>query len=143
MGRTWRLPRLSASLLAAVVVQLMLLVLLVAPASSAAAELRQVRTATVLQVGDSNRSYSVRLACIAVADDQEQEAVRWLRQAVGRGSRLNLRPLGEQDGQLLARVSSLPRGQRPAQDLGAGLVAAGLATPLVGEAADPACPAFF
>ncbi|QVL54513.1 MAG: hypothetical protein KFB97_10065 [Cyanobium sp. M30B3] len=117
----------------------MVLVLLVVPASGAAAELRQVRTGTVLQVGDSNRSYSVRLACITVAEDQEQEAVRWLRQAVARGSRLNLRPMGQQEGQLLARVTSLPRGQRPGQDLGAGLVAAGLATPLAAEAADPAC----
>jgi endonuclease YncB( thermonuclease family) len=133
MGRTWRLPLISALLI--------LLVLVVMPASSAAAELRQVRTATVLQVGDSNRSYSVRLACIVVADDQEQEAVRWLKQAVGRGSRLNLRPIGQDNGQLLARVSSLPRGQRPGQDLGDGLVSAGLATPLVGEAANPACPA--
>jgi endonuclease YncB( thermonuclease family) len=137
MGQKWW-PRVSAPLLITVV---LLLVLLVVPASSAAAELRQVRTGTVLQVGDSNRSYSVRLACIAVADDQEQEAVRWLRQAVGRGSRLKLRPLGEEDGQLLARVSSLPRGQRPGLDLGAGLVAAGLATPEVGEAVDPACTA--
>jgi endonuclease YncB( thermonuclease family) len=119
----------------------MLLALVVFPASSAAAELRQVRTGTVLQVGDSNRSYSVRLACIAVADAQDQEAVRWLRQAVGRGSRLKLRPLGQQDGQLLALVSSLPSGQRPGVDLGAGLVAAGLATPLTGETVDPACPA--
>jgi endonuclease YncB( thermonuclease family) len=139
MGRTCWLPRLSPPLLVAVVVQLMVLVLLVVPASGAAAELRQVRTGTVLQVGDSNRSYSVRLACITVAEDQEQEAVRWLRQAVARGSRLNLRPLGQQEGQLLARVTSLPRGQRPGQDLGAGLVAAGLATPLAAEAADPAC----
>jgi endonuclease YncB( thermonuclease family) len=133
MGRTWRLPLISALLI--------LLALVVMPSSSAAAELRQVRAATVLQVGDSNRSYSVRLACIAVADDQEQEAVRWLKQAVGRGSRLNLRPIGQDNGQLLARVSSLPRGQRPGQDLGDGLVSAGLATHLVGEAANPACPA--
>jgi endonuclease YncB( thermonuclease family) len=133
MGRTWRLPLISALLI--------LLALVVMPASSAAAELRQVRTATVLQVGDSNRSYSVRLACIAVADDQEEDAVRWLRQAVARGTRLNLRPFGEHDGELLARVTSLPRGQRPGQDLGAGLVAAGLASPLAMEAADPACRA--
>jgi endonuclease YncB( thermonuclease family) len=125
----------------AVVVQLMLLVLLLLPATSAAAELRQVRSGSVLQVGDSNRSYSVRLACIAVADDQEQEAVRWLRQAVARGTRLNLRPFGERDGELLARVTSLPRRQRPGQDLGAGLVAAGLASPLAVETADPACRA--
>jgi endonuclease YncB( thermonuclease family) len=133
MGRTWRLPLISALLI--------LLALVVMPSSSAAAELRQVRAATVLQVGDSNRSYSVRLACIAVADDQEEDAVRWLRQAVTRGTRLNLRPFGEHDGELLARVTSLPRGQRPGQDLGAGLVAAGLASPLAMEAADPACRA--
>ncbi len=141
MGGNRLLPRVNGPLLPAVVVQLLVCVLLALPASSAAAELRQVRSGSVLQVGDSNRTYSVQLACIAVADDQEQEALRWLRQAVTRGTRLNLRPFGEHDGELLARVTSLPRGQRPGQDLGAGLVAAGLASPLAMEAADPACRA--
>ena len=136
-----RSPSGVVSWFGVLVVQLMLLALLLVPASSAAAELRQVRSGSVLQVGDSNRSYSVRLACIAVVPDREQEAVRWLKQAVARGNRLNLRPLGQDDGQLLARVSSLPRGQRPGQDLGAGLVAAGLATPLEAGTGDAACPA--
>jgi endonuclease YncB( thermonuclease family) len=141
MGSNRLLPRFKVPLLPALVVQVLVCVLLALPATSAAAELRQVRSGSVLQVGDSNRSYSVRLACIAVADDQEQEAVRWLRQAVARGTRLNLRPFGERDGELLARVTSLPRRQRPGQDLGAGLVAAGLASPLAVETADPACRA--
>jgi endonuclease YncB( thermonuclease family) len=137
-SRRWLL-RIRQPLRIGLLLQIVLLVLLQLPAIAEAAELRQVRTGTVLQVGDSNRSYSVRLACIAVDEAHQQEAVRWLRQAAARGSRVNLRPLGEQDGELLARVTSLPRGQRPSQDLGAGLVAAGLATPLAGDAADPAC----
>jgi hypothetical protein len=120
-------------------VALLLLVLLL-PGTVQAAELRQVRGASLLQVGDSNRSYAVRLACITVAEDQEQEAVRWLRQTVNRGSRLKLRPMGERDGELLALVSRMPRGQLPSLDLASGLVAAGLATPLAGASADPACP---
>jgi hypothetical protein len=142
MGRpsSWRLAirrQLNLSILLAVG---LLLVLLLLPGSVQAAELRQVRGASLLQVGDSNRSYAVRLACITVAEDQEQEAVRWLRQTVNRGSRLKLRPMGEQDGELLALVSRLPRGQLPSLDLASGLVAAGLATPLVDASAQPACP---
>lgn len=147
MGRRWRF-----ALVLVLVVQGALFTLLGWPGSAAAAQLQQVRTASVLQVGDSNRSYSVRLACIEVAPDQEQRAVQWLRHTVDRGSRLNLRPLGESDGQLLARVTTLARPRQPAVDLGAGLVAAGLATPLAtplgsavglpAEAPDPACGPF-
>ena len=120
----------------------LLLTFLLLPDSALAAELRQVRGASLLQVGDSNRSYPVRLACIAVAEDEAQEAVGWLRQTVTRGSRLKLRPMGERDGELLALVSVLPRGRRPGLDLGSGLVAAGLATPLAPGALNPACPPY-
>ena len=93
---------------------------------AAAAEVLQVRTATLLQVGDSNRSYSVELACVAVAADQQQPAIDWLRQQLPRRSRVNLRPIGNHDGVLLARVQKLGE----AQDLGSGLIAAGLASPI-------------
>jgi hypothetical protein len=46
--------------------------------------------------------------------------VRWLRQALPRGSRVNLRPLGQQDGQLLARVVQPAPRPRPGVDLGPG-----------------------
>ena len=52
----------------------MLIGLLAAPHAVAAAEVQQVRQATLLQVGDSNRSYAVRLACISVEPEQEPEA---------------------------------------------------------------------
>jgi hypothetical protein len=94
------------------------------PGAAAAAEVLQVRNATLLQVGDSNRSYTVELACIQVAPEQEQQAVAWLRQQLPRRTRVNLRPLGSHDGILLARVQKLGE----ASDLGTGLIAAGVAT---------------
>lgn len=109
---------------------LLLLALCAWPLAVAAAEVQQVRTATLLQVGDSNRSYTVRLACIAVDGADEQAALAWLRQAAPRGTRVNLRPMGEADGALLARVTGLPRRRQAdagGVDLGAGLVEQGLA----------------
>lgn len=98
---------------------------------AAAAEVLQVRNATLLQVGDSNRSYSVELACLAVEPDQQQPAIDWLRQQLPRRSRVNLRPMGNHDGILLARVQKLGTET----DISSGLISAGLAS------LPPACSA--
>ena len=99
----------------------LLMLMLVAPAD--AAEVLQVRTSSLLQVGDHNRTYTVQLACVDVTAEAESEAVGWLRQQLPRRRRVNLRPVGSRDGQLLARVT--PLGD--STDLSTGLVAAGLA----------------
>jgi endonuclease YncB( thermonuclease family) len=100
-----------------------LAVLLLWPGVAAAAEVLQVRGATVLQLGDQNRSYTVELACIAVPEAQQDQALVWLRQALPRHTRVNLRPMGQNQGVLLARVQKIGS----ADDVGAGLIAAGLA----------------
>lgn len=101
-----------------------LLTLLIAwPGAAAAAEVYQVRSGRLLQVGDGNRSYPVQLACIAVDPEREEEATLWLRQALPRRTRVNLRPMGENGGTLLARVSRLADGD----DMASGLIDAGLA----------------
>lgn len=97
------------------------LLLLAAPVS--AAEVLQVRSSSLLQVGDRNRTYTVVLACAAVDPVLEDEAVRWLRDQLPRRRRVNLRPVGSLDGQLLARVT--PLGEPT--DVSTGLVAASLA----------------
>ena len=102
----------------AVVLVLMLLGL---PFKAAAAEVLQVRTPSLLQVGDHNRTYTVRLACVAVDPGSEAEALAWLKQELPRRRRVNLRPEGSDDGVLLARVTPLGEGR----DLSQGLVAAG------------------
>jgi hypothetical protein len=101
-----------------------------APAALAA-EVLQVRSSTLLQVGDRNRSYGVELACLAVAADDAEAATAWLRRALPRHTRINLRPAGSHDGLLVARVNRLDDGLDPA----AGLVGAGLAT-----TSSPSCP---
>jgi hypothetical protein len=118
-----RLP-LRRPLLATLAGVLLAVLLLAAPAVARAAEVLQVRGATLLQVGDGNRSNGVQLACLAVAPDHQEEAVSWLRQQLPRRTRVNLLPAGQADGVLLARVVKLD-GQL---DLGQGLIDAGLAS---------------
>ena len=104
-------------------------------AAASAAEVLQVRSGTLLQVGDHNRSYSVQLACLAIAPDQDAAAAAWLRRELPRRTRVNLRPLGNHDGTLQARVQRLGSGEGANVDLGDGLIAAGLAAPLADCAA--------
>lgn len=86
----------------------------------------QVAGADRLIIGDRNRSAVVILGCMAVTPGSEPEAKAWLRQRLPRLSRVNMRPVGELDHQLIARIS--PVDGADAGDLSDGLVAAGLAT---------------
>ncbi len=121
---------------------LALLLLLLGSLPAQAAEVLQVRSATLLQVGDGNRSYGVRLACLDVAPEQQDQALEWLRDRLPRQTRVNLRPLGVEAGTLVARVTPLPRQVRSSAvspavngiDLSAGLIDAQLASPGRGDA---------
>jgi hypothetical protein len=91
-----------------------------------AAEILSIRSATLLQVGDQNRSYGVQLACVMVSDAQRQEALNWLQQHGARGTKVNLRPISQSEGRLVAKVSVLKTGL----DLGDAMVSRGLASPV-------------
>ncbi|MFM2173768.1 MAG: hypothetical protein RLZZ54_1695 [Cyanobacteriota bacterium] len=113
---------------------LMACVLLLGAAGVQAAEVLQVRSGTVLQVGDHNRTYTVELACLTIPPDGDSAAVAWLRSELPRRTKVNLRPVGNDNGTLVARVQRLGAADHSADiDLGAGLVAAGLAN------AQPGC----
>jgi hypothetical protein len=98
--------------------------LLWSPGEARAAEIFGVPGPTLLRVGDQNRGYLVELACLAVEEANSQEAVAWLRRHGPRGTKVNLRPVSEHDGLLVAQVRVLTSGL----DLGEGLVAEGWAT---------------
>ncbi|MCT0225158.1 nuclease [Synechococcus sp. CS-1328] len=106
----------------------------VAVPAAAAADVLQVRSGTLLQVGDGNRNYEVELACIQVEPEQQQAAQAWLRQQLPRRTAVNLRPLGQQQGRLQARVRRIGSSG----ELDAGLIAAGLAEQAT--AAPEGCP---
>ena len=120
----------GSSLWRALVAVAAILLLLLVPAAADAAQVLQVRGPTLLQVGDGNRSMPVELACVAVAPGSSSEAVAWLRRQLPRQTRVQLRPVSQHDGRLVAQVRRLDSDS----DLGAALVAAGLAT------ASPGCP---
>jgi endonuclease YncB( thermonuclease family) len=138
----WSSGRLATALSAALWDPLpgLLLILLLAlgwPAVASAAEVLQVRDSHLLQVGDRNRSYTVELVCYAVDPQREEAATAWLRQQLPRRTRVNLRPLGDHEGHLLARVSRLDARPDTPGDLGEGLIAAGLARASACDASAP------
>jgi len=123
-------------LLLALVLAIGLLLDPIGASPAAAAEVLQVRSGVLLQVGDQNRSYPVQLGCISVTPELSGAAEDWLRQELPRRTRVNLRPLGSADGVLLARVQVLRGGD----DLGTGLISAGLAQPLPALISPQGCP---
>jgi endonuclease YncB( thermonuclease family) len=111
----------------------MAVVLLMAAGAAQAAEVLQVRSGNLLQVGDHNRTYTVELACVAVPAGGDEAAAAWLRQALPRRTKVNLRPVGNDGGTLVARVQRLGGTDAGStNDLGDGLVAAGLASSTAG-----------
>ncbi len=97
--------------------------ILIIPLPIFAAEVLQIRSSSLLQVGDNNRSYTVRLACLEVSPKDENQAKSWLKSQLPRRQRVNLRPKGSEDGVLIAEVTLIVNGN----DLGDGLVSKGLA----------------
>jgi hypothetical protein len=92
-----------------------------------AAEVLQVTGPDRLLIGDRNRSTAVRLGCVAVPPESAGEATELLRRLLPRRRRVNLRPMGVRDGEMLARIRTLdPEDGDPAE----ALVAAGLAQPI-------------
>ena len=126
---------MAAAWRAALALVLAAAVLLCGSAAVSAAEVLQVRSGSLLQVGDHNRSYTVELACLRIPAEDDGAAAAWLRRELPRRTRVNLRPLGNQDGTLQARVQRLGSGDGAALDLGDGLIAAGLAERLADCAA--------
>lgn len=109
--------------------------LFIYPPSAQAAEVLQVRSGTLLQVGDQNRNYSVRIACIEVSEAKNDQATAWLRSQLPRRSKVNLKPTGQESGVMVAQVQKLSKARSmgnaqsslQANDMGSGLVEAGLA----------------
>ena len=77
------------------------------PCRVLSAEILQISSASVFQIGDQNRNYKVKLDCINIDPSQEEEAVNWLRSELPRHSKINLLPKGYKEGILLAKIIKL------------------------------------
>ncbi len=96
------------------------LFIFVSPAFSA--EVLQVRSSSLLQIGDQNRTYTVRLSCIESPQEYADDARNFLRNLLPRGQKVNLKPQGSSEGILIASVSKLGSSN----DLSDELIRAGL-----------------
>ena len=72
-----------------------------------AAEALQIRSSTLIQIGDHNRNYTIKLSCLEVNPKDEQAALSWLKSELPRRRRVNFSPQGSNDGILIARVNLL------------------------------------
>tara|TARA_Y100001968_G_scaffold281045_1_gene278049 strand:+ start:814 stop:1164 length:351 start_codon:yes stop_codon:yes gene_type:complete len=86
---------------------LFFLVAILLPYKAISAEILQISSATLLQIGDQNRSYSVQLSCLEIEPSFKQEAKDWLKSTFPRHTKVNLRPTGSEEGILFAKVITL------------------------------------
>ncbi len=94
-----------------------LLFLFLYPGALNCAEILQVRTASLLQIGDQNRNYTIQLSCYEVDPSDELSARKWLRKELPRRTKVNFRPEGTMQGILLARVTPVGSSKDLAQEL--------------------------
>ena len=69
-----------------------------------AAEILQVSSSSVLLIGDNNRTYTVKIACMEISPELEEKSFNWLKKQLPRHSKVNLKPKGSVDGVLVAKV---------------------------------------
>ncbi len=72
-----------------------------------AAEILQIRSSSVIQIGDNNRVYTIKLACLDTESSDEKEVRDWLRRELPRKMKVNIRPRGSMDGLLLASLTPI------------------------------------
>ncbi len=87
-----------------------LLIFFIFPFRALSAEVLQVTSSLILQIGDNNRNYKVKIACISVDESKGEDAIDWLKNELPRHTKVNFFPKGSEDGILLARVTSLNSG---------------------------------
>ena len=69
-----------------------------------AAEILQVSSSSILLIGDNNRNYTVKIACVEISPNLEEKSMNWLRKQLPRHTKVNLQPKGSVDGILVAKV---------------------------------------
>ena len=69
-----------------------------------AAEILQVSSSSLLLIGDNNRTYTVKIACVEIRPDLEETSINWLKKQLPRHMKVNLKPKGSLDGALVAKI---------------------------------------
>ena len=71
------------------------------------AEILQINSSSNILVGDHNRNLSIRLVCVNIHDNNEQEAINLLKKEFPRGSRIKIKPIVFKEDILFAKVFNI------------------------------------
>ena len=77
------------------------------PFNVKAAQILQVKSSSLIQIGDNNRNYTIKLACVEVESENDQQVKDWLNKNLPRGQKINLLPEASEKGILQAKVIKL------------------------------------
>jgi len=91
--------------------KIIILVILLLPLKAWPADVLYINNSSLIQIGDNNRSYKVKLACIEVDPSQEEMAKKWLVSKLPRKTKVNILPKGVEDGKLVANIIKLSSGE--------------------------------
>jgi len=71
------------------------------------AEILQINDSKTIIIGDQNRNLSINLICSNVNLEEEDSALKLLREKFPRGTKVKIKPLGFKDNNLLAKIYKL------------------------------------
>jgi hypothetical protein len=80
------------------------------------AEILQIKSSSIILVGDQNRNLTIRLFCVEVNENDELEAINLLKNEFPRGSKVKIKPFGFKENVLLAKVFNI-KGTKEMTDL--------------------------
>tara|TARA_B100000700_G_C14227636_1_gene482196 strand:- start:120 stop:464 length:345 start_codon:yes stop_codon:yes gene_type:complete len=103
-------------------IALLLILCFSLPFTINAAEVLQVSNSSSLIIGDQNRNYTIKLACLDVKEENEYSVINFLNSELPRHTKINLRPRGSIEGVLIAQVIKIASEE----DIASEIVSKGL-----------------
>ena len=77
------------------------------PVIANSAEILQIKNSNTILVGDQNRNLTIGLYCVDVNENDELEAINFLKSEFPRGSKVKIKPFGFKENVLLAKVFNI------------------------------------
>tara|TARA_B100000579_G_C22828044_1_gene854335 strand:+ start:1235 stop:1579 length:345 start_codon:yes stop_codon:yes gene_type:complete len=102
----------------------LIIFILFMPINLFAAEILQIKDSSTLIIGDQNRNYTVKIACLSVVSEEEKNVLKEIESKLPRHTKINLKPKGSKDGILISRIINISNGL----DIGEYLIDQGLAS---------------
>ena len=86
------------------------------PVIVSSAEILQIKSSNSILVGDQNRNLTIKLFCVNVNDNDEEDAINLLKSEFPRGSKVKIKPFEMKEDILTAKVFDI-KGNKEMSEL--------------------------